>query len=232
MHFRPDEPMHDRYAVDHDFLSPSAGSEAITIAQTVNAFFRWEFNSCEMLVQGNTVLPDRLRQRLPGRRRHLTALLLPVGDEHPGQVDRLLRGDPPARPGCTSTRRRGSRSPTIRIWTTGRSCRTTSELADEHFEKEHYVEFCAAALPDIDEIVLDWVSSPEFETMLDDTIVATYPEHEHERFRGHFRGLIDLWKTDEAGREPRRGHSDQLPRLGYTGSCATTKIRRKGSTVP
>ena len=57
MHFRPDEPMHDRYAVDHDFLSPSAGLEAITIAQTVNAFFRWEFNSCEMLVQGDTVLP-------------------------------------------------------------------------------------------------------------------------------------------------------------------------------
>ena len=29
----------------------------MTIAQTVNAFFRWEFNSCEMLVQGNEVLP-------------------------------------------------------------------------------------------------------------------------------------------------------------------------------
>ena len=57
MHFRPDEPMHDRYAVDYDFLSPAAGQEAITIAQTVNAFFRWEFNSCEMLVQGDTVLP-------------------------------------------------------------------------------------------------------------------------------------------------------------------------------
>ena len=57
MNFRPDEPMHNRYAVDHGFLSPGAGQEAVTIAQTVNAFFRWEFNSCEMLVQGDTVLP-------------------------------------------------------------------------------------------------------------------------------------------------------------------------------
>ena len=57
MHFRPDEPMHDRYAVDHDFLSAAVGQEATTIAQTVNAFFRWEFNSCEMLIQGDTVLP-------------------------------------------------------------------------------------------------------------------------------------------------------------------------------
>ena len=57
MHFRPDLPMHDRYAVSHDFLSPGVGQEATTITQTVNAFFRWEFNSCEMLVQGDTVLP-------------------------------------------------------------------------------------------------------------------------------------------------------------------------------
>jgi hypothetical protein len=51
MHFLPDEPMHARYAVDHDFLSPQAGDECITINRTVNAFFKWEFNSCEMLVK-------------------------------------------------------------------------------------------------------------------------------------------------------------------------------------
>ena len=57
MDFRPDEPMHRRYAVSHDFLSPQVGAEAVTIAQTVNAFFRWEFNSCEMLVRDGVVYP-------------------------------------------------------------------------------------------------------------------------------------------------------------------------------
>src|SRR6476619_6596922 len=57
MNFRPDEPMHNRYAVSHDFLSPAVGAEARTIAQTVNAFFRWEFNSCEMLVKDGVVHP-------------------------------------------------------------------------------------------------------------------------------------------------------------------------------
>ena len=33
------------------------GTEAVTIAQTVNAFFRWEFNSCEMLVKDGVVYP-------------------------------------------------------------------------------------------------------------------------------------------------------------------------------
>ena len=51
MDFRPDEPMHNRYAVVARLpLARRWAREAVTIAQTVNAFFRWEFNSCEMLV--------------------------------------------------------------------------------------------------------------------------------------------------------------------------------------
>ena len=57
MKFRPEEPMHERYAVAHGFLSEQTGREAITISQTVNAFFRWEFNSCEMLVKDGVVYP-------------------------------------------------------------------------------------------------------------------------------------------------------------------------------
>ena len=47
MKFQPDQPMHLRYAVDHSFLSPQVGEEVVTIGRLVNAFFRWEFNSCE-----------------------------------------------------------------------------------------------------------------------------------------------------------------------------------------
>ena len=36
--------------------------------------------------------------------------------------------------------------------------------------------------------MLEWVSSPHFDQMLVDTVTATYPEHERERFLGHFRG--------------------------------------------
>ena len=57
MDFRPDEPMHNRYAVSYDFLSPSAGRQTTAISRVVNAFFGWEFNSCEMLVAGDDVYP-------------------------------------------------------------------------------------------------------------------------------------------------------------------------------
>ena len=57
MRFEPDRPMHDRYQVAHGFLSPETGDEVVTIGRLVNAFFRWEFNSCETLVKGGEVHP-------------------------------------------------------------------------------------------------------------------------------------------------------------------------------
>src|SRR5207248_7947475 len=57
MKFRPELPMHDRYEVAHGFLSADTGAEVVTISRLVNAFFRWEFNSCESLVRGTEVYP-------------------------------------------------------------------------------------------------------------------------------------------------------------------------------
>jgi hypothetical protein len=71
------------------------------------------------------------------------------------------------------------------------------QLADEHFEKERYLDFCATALAGIDDLVLDWVSSPDFDRMLTETVAQTYPEQEREWFMGHFRGLVGSWITDQ-----------------------------------
>ncbi len=57
MWFDPSKPMHDRYQVRHDFLTPELGEEIITISRLVNAFFRWEFNSCETIVKDGVAYP-------------------------------------------------------------------------------------------------------------------------------------------------------------------------------
>ena len=41
--------------------------------------------------------------------------------------------------------------------------------------------------------MLDWITSPDFDRLLVNTVRTTYPHHEHERFIGHFRGLIGQW---------------------------------------
>ena len=197
MHFRPDEPMHNRYAVDHDFLAPEVGREAITIAQTVNAFFRWEFNSCEMLVQGDTVLPIDYANACPDVA--VTSLHYYFRWAMKALVSWTAF--------CAATDRRARLHVDPAPWFAigddpdldyHAKLDGYQRLADAHFEQERYVEFCQTALPDIDDQVLDWVSSPGFDQMLLDTIAATYPGHERDRFIGHFRGLIDLWISDEA----------------------------------
>jgi hypothetical protein len=73
-------------------------------------------------------------------------------------------------------------------------------LADSYFETERYQEFCASSLAHADEVVLDWVGSPAFDRLLTDTVKATYPENEHEKFIAHLRGLTGLWVSDETTR--------------------------------
>jgi hypothetical protein len=64
------------------------------------------------------------------------------------------------------------------------------KLADEYFEVERYKDFCDSRIPHVDEMVSEWVASPEFDDLLVGTVRATYPAHEQERFLAHFRGLI------------------------------------------
>jgi hypothetical protein len=39
-------------------------------------------------------------------------------------------------------------------------------------------------------LVLDWVVSGDFDRLLVDTVRSTYPDHEHDRFVAHLRGLV------------------------------------------
>jgi hypothetical protein len=199
--------MHNRYAVSHGFLSERAGREAITIAQTVNAFFRWEFNSCEMLVQGDEVLPIDYANACPD------VAVTSLHYYFPWAMKALLKwsafcvaSDRPANPhvdptGWFAVADRSELSYDDKLVEYQR-------LADQYFETERYQEFCASALPDLDDLVLSWVSSSAFDEILTHTIMATYPPHEVDQFMAHFRGLLDLWVHDQQGP---KGEQPALP---------------------
>ena len=93
MHFRPDEPMHNRYAVDHDFLSPAVGREAIDDRPDGERLIPLGVQFLRDVGPREHRVAHRLRECLPGRRRDLLALLLSLGDEVFGEVDGFLRGD-------------------------------------------------------------------------------------------------------------------------------------------
>jgi hypothetical protein len=195
MKFRPEQPMHARYEVDHNFLPAEAGDEVVTISRLVNAFFRWEFNSCESLVRGTDVHPIDYANACPD------VSLTSLHYYFPWAMTALLRWTV----FCVVTDRRPRLDmDTSEYFVIADSDRTYPEklqgyreLADEYFEIEKYREFCEKSLGNIEDIVYDWVSSEEFRSLLRETVRAHYPVHEHEKFLAHFGGLIDAWIRDQ-----------------------------------
>jgi hypothetical protein len=199
MRFQPDEPMHARYAVDHSFLPPQAGAEVVTIGRLVNAFFRWEFNSCETLVKDGEVYPIDYANACPD------VALTSLHYYFPWAMKALVKWSVFA----LVTGRKGKLDlDTDRFFAIADDPHLSYEeklegyrvLADEYFDAPRYYDFCASRLPHIDEIVLDWVAGPDFDDLLVKTVKSTYPAHEHDRFIAHLRGLLDLWVRDESSR--------------------------------
>src|SRR5215207_9658268 len=197
MNFRPDEPMHNRYAVDHEFLSADVGQETVTITQTVNAFFRWEFNSCEMLVQGDTVIPIDYANACPD------VAVTSLHYYFPWAMKSLVKWTA----FCAATERRPKMHVDSDPWFEVADREDLSydakldaylALADEYFETARYNEWCATNLPNFDEQLVAWVAGPDFDRILTETVAATYPAHEQDKFLAHFRGLTGLWVTDQS----------------------------------
>ena len=201
MDFRPDEPMHNRYAVSHDFLKPETGDEVMTISRLINAFFRWEFNSCETLVRGTEAHPIDYANASPD------VALTSLHYYWPWAISALLKWSI----FCTVTgrRSRGVDLDTRTYFEVGdredlsyeQKLAEYRRLADDYFQVEAYQEFCATSLAHVDELMLDWISSTAFDTLLVETVRSTYPAHEQEQFLAHFRGLLGLW-VHERGRTP------------------------------
>lgn len=196
MKFQPDQPMHSRYAVDHAFLSEEAGDEVLTISRLINAFFRWEFNSCESLVVNGSVHPIDYANACPD---------ISITSLHyyfPWAIGTLLKWSAFC---AVSGRRPRLDLDTSNYFAVADSDRSYAEklteyrrLADEYFETERYQYFCATSLSHVDDMVRDWVTSPAFDDLLVETVKSTYPTREHDRFVAHFRGLLGLWVTENA----------------------------------
>ena len=199
MKFDPDQPMHARYSVDHSFLDAGVGDEVVTIGRLVNAFFRWEFNSCETLVKGTDVYPIDYANACPD------VAITSLHYYFPWAMKALVKWSV----FCTAT----GRAPrydldTRRYFDIGDRADLSyadkltayRRLADDYFDVERYNDFCASRLPHLDDAVLEWVESAEFDGLLVDTVRSTFPPHEHDQFIAHYRGLLGAWASDERSR--------------------------------
>jgi hypothetical protein len=192
MFFDPDRPLHDRYQVRHDFLSEEQGFEVVTISKIVNAFFRWEFNSCESLVRDADVYPIDYANASPD------VALTSLHYYFPWAMCALVRWCA----FCVAQGRRMRIDVDTEPWfaigdrdelTYEEKLREYRRLADEHFETDAYAEFCAGPAAHLTEAAHDWFTSDDFDRVLVETVQTTFPAHEHDQFVAHYRGLLGAW---------------------------------------
>jgi hypothetical protein len=197
MWFDPSKPMHDRYQVKHDFLEPALGDEITTISRLVNAFFRWEFNSCETIVKDGVAYPIDYANASPD------VALTSLHYYFPWAIMALVRWSV----FCLSTRREMRINQNSRDYFDWGDRDDVSyemklaayrQLADDYFQVDAYKEFCDRHLGHLDEIAHDWFGSAEFDELLVRTVTDTFPAHEQEHFVAHYRGLLAAWTSDNA----------------------------------
>jgi hypothetical protein len=196
MRFDPDAPIHERYRVEHDFLAAGVGREVVTISRLVNAFFRWEFNSCENLVRGDEVYPIDYANACPD------VALTSLHYYFPWAMEALVKWCV----FCIVTGRRMEIDQDKRRYfdvgdrddlTYEQKLEEYRRLADEYFEVEAYEDFCTAVLPSIRALVVDYFGSPEFDDLLVDVVCSVFPAHEEEPMVARHRGLVAAWLRDQ-----------------------------------
>ena len=196
MRFEPDRPLHDRYQVDHDVprrRDRPRGRDDRPHRERVLPL------GVQLVRDADQATARSTRSTTPTPARtsaDLAALLLPLGD----QGARALEPCSAARPGarCAS---RWTPEPWFAVAdsdaTYEEKLDAYRELADDYFEAEAYEEFCDRHLGHVDEVMADYIGSPEFDALLVDTVTRAFPPREHEQFVAHYRGLLGAWLNDQ-----------------------------------
>jgi hypothetical protein len=186
--------MHDRYSVDHSFLAPEVGEEVVTIGKVVNAFFKWEFNSCETLIRDGQVHPIDYANACPD------VAITSLHYYFPWAMSALVKWSL----FCTATGRKPRLELDTARWYEVADGEASYDdkiaayrrLADDYFQQEQYDEFVHTSLGDFDRVAVDYFASRDFDRLLVETVRSTFPVHEHDQFVAHYRGLIAAWVRD------------------------------------
>jgi hypothetical protein len=193
--YDPSQPMHGRYIIDHQFLSPEKGQEARIITKVINAVFRWDFNSCEAILKNGLLWPIDFANACPD------IAITSLHYYFPWAIKALFAWSLY----CLAANRPMHITMDIeKYFKIADSDRSYEEklaeyetLADKHFETERFAEFRATALKDLDEMMWQLVQTPEFDNIIVQTVQTTFPAHEQDNFIGHYRGLLRHWVEAE-----------------------------------
>jgi hypothetical protein len=187
------QPLHDRYTMKTDFMPQKDADHLRKVTMTINAFFGWEFNSCEALRRGSTWYPIDFANPCPDSQ--VTSLHF----HFPWLVKAYLRWSIY----CAATKRKMRKNldwePFLQIAAEGGTYEEKLDryaaLADKIMEREKFEAFCAKHLPHLDEVAAEFFGTPEAKDAVRQKTAALFPPHEVEKFTELFWQRIQQWRA-------------------------------------
>ena len=199
VNYNPSAPLHARYTPGAVDLSEADQKRLRNITLIINAFFVWDFNSCECLRQDGEWFPIDFANPCPDSQ--VTSL----NWHFPWLIKAKIRWATFAAATSRQVRMNQNWAPYFAIAEEDMSFDEKLEaytaLARAHFETDRFEEFCAKHLSHLDEVAWEFFGSDTARDAVNQKVTALFPEHEVDHFTDHFWNLIQEWRNfDEAGR--------------------------------
>jgi hypothetical protein len=195
--YDPTAPLHDRYTMDaqKSFVSDDEAQLLRDTTLTINAFFGWDFNSCEALRKEETWYPIDFANPCPDSQ--VTSLHY----HFPWLVKANIRWSIY----CAVTKRKFRRN---LDWTPfyeiaakpdlpyRERLRAYAKIAEERFETARFEEFCKKHLSHLDDVAAEFFATPVARDAVKKKVAALFPAHEVEKFTELFWQRIQKWRAE------------------------------------
>jgi hypothetical protein len=203
VHYDPAAPLHDRYTMDRDFVSDDEARTLRDMTLTINAFFGWDFNSCEALRSRGTWHPIDFANACPDSQ--VTSLHW--------HFPWLIKANLKWSIFCAATRRK--MRPTLDwepFFAVARKKLPDEEklaayaaIARQRLDAESFEAFCATHLGHLDDVAWEFFGTETAREAVRVKVAALYPPHEVDSFTDLFWSRIQAWREVDAGtRAPAR----------------------------
>ena len=197
VNYDPDAPLHDRYRMEIDFIDEADKQRLTDMTLVINAFFGWDFNSCEALRSDGIWHPIDFANACPDSQ--VTSLHY----HFPWLIKANLRWSI----FCAATQRRMK---TDFGWheyfdiaaenaTFDEKLAAYVAIAKRRFDVDEFESFCATHLADLDERANVFFGSETMRDAIREKVTVLFPEHEIEEFTELFWTRIQTWRALEGG---------------------------------
>jgi hypothetical protein len=195
VNYDPGAPLHDRYRMEIDFLDAEDQAILEDITLTINAFFGWDFNSCESLRRDGIWHPIDFANACPDSQ--VTSLHY----HFPWLIKANLRWSIFCAATDRPMRKNMDWAPFYEIADRDlpprERLREYARIAHERFETEKFREFCQTQLGHLDELAYDFFGSDKLRDAIHQKVLALFPAHEIDEFTELFWDRIQTWRRQE-----------------------------------